>query len=247
MMTVDRRAPVPLYHQLKRALVDQIRRERLAPGARLPTEAEIEQRYRVSRTTIRQALQELVTEGVVERVQGKGTFVAVGSLSHFPVLNSFTENMRTQGHRPSRRLLESRLVDAPRAIAEALELDDPRCRYLRRLLLADDRPLGVAETWLPHSQLGDNDQLFDRATLEQCSLYELLQRPPINLVLHRGVEVIRSVLADDEQAALLACARGDPVLAIERLTYGPDERPIESTSLCFDGSRYAYWSKLSRP
>lgn len=248
MMNLDRRAPVPLYHQLKRALVHQIRSERLAPGARLPTEVEIEQRYQVSRTTIRQALQELVLEGVVERVQGRGTFVAEAPLTHLPLLTSFTDNMRAQGHRASRRVLESRVGVAPPAVAEALELPPGAlCRFLRRLLLADERAIGVAETWLPTAVLGDNDALFEPSTLESDSLYELLQRPPIGLMLQRGVEAVRSALADAAQGALLGCEPGAPVLMVDRLSFTADERPVESTRLVFDGSRYAYRSELSRP
>lgn len=248
MMTMDRRAPAPLYHQLKRALIDHIQTAGLAPGARMPTEAEIEQQHGISRTTIRQALQELVQAGVVERVQGRGTFVAAPPLIHAPLLTSFTENMQSQGQRPSHRVLESWVTAAPQAVADALELEPGApCRFIRRLLLVNDRALGVAETWLPRAVLGVADPLFDAAALAAGSLYEVLQRPPIGLVLARGAETVRAGLADDEQAALLGCSPSAPVLVVDRVSFTADERPVESTRLVFDGTRYAYRSELSRP
>lgn len=246
---VDRRAPLPLYHQLKQALVDDIERRGLTAGDRLPTEAEIERRYRVSRSTIRQALRDLVVEGVVERIQGKGTFVAGGHLTHVPLLTSFTENMRAQGHTPSRRVLESRVAVPPPGVATVLglEADGQRCRFLRRLLSADGQPVGVAETWLPVAVLGAHDDLFDPARLESGSLYDLLQSPPIGLVLHRGVETVRSGLADADHARLLGCEPGAAVLVVDRLTHTPQDRPVEATRMVFAGGRYEYRVEMFRP
>lgn len=246
---LDRDGPLPLYFQLKQAILREIRRNGLAPGDRLPTEAVIEATYGVSRSTIRQALNELVAEGVVERIQGKGTFVATPKITHVPLLTSFTENMRNQGFVPSRRVLISETREAPAEIAAKLRLHDgtKRCRFLRRQLLADDQFVGVADTWLPVAVLGAHDELFDPALLEQGSLYDLLQGPEIGLALHRGVETVTPLLADAELAALLACPEGSPVLVVDRLTYSPDERPVEATRMVFDGARYEYRVQMFKP
>jgi GntR family transcriptional regulator len=246
MSSLDRDVPTPLYYQLKQALLADIRERGLKSGDRLPSEAAIEQNYHVSRSTIRQALNELTVEGQVRRIHGKGTFVAERRIVHIPFLTSFTENMRAQGYTPTRRVESMNEIKAPPEIAESLELEDgTSCLYLRRTLLADGRPVGVAETWLPMDVLGN--QVLDAKQLEAGSLYELLQRPPISLQLHHGHEVVRSRRADPLTATLLRLATGDPVLAVERMSRTPEERVVELTRMVFAADRYEYRVQTTRP
>jgi GntR family transcriptional regulator len=245
---LDRRGPLPLYFQLKHSLLREIHDNGLGPGNRLPSEAQIESRYGVSRTTIRQALNELAVEGVIERTQGKGTFVASPNITHLPLLTSFTENMLSQGYEPSRRVLVSMVADPPEDIAYRLQLAARRrCRFLRRLLLADQEIVGLAETWLPLDILGSREELFDASRLEQGSLYDLLQGPDIKLDLHRGVEKVYPAVASNQYAAFLECSPESPVLVVDRLTYTSEQRPVEATHMVFDGSRYEYSVEMFRP
>ncbi len=245
---LDRGGPLPLYFQLREALLREIEERRLGPGDRLPTEAEIEARYGVSRSTIRQALNELAAEGVVERIQGKGTFVGTPKPRHIPLLTSFTENMISQGHRPSRRVLASSATGAPAEVAARLGIDEGTpCRFLHRLLLADEQVVGVSRTWLPEAILGGHDQLFEPDRLEAASLYEVLQAPPIGLVLARGVENITPSTADREQASLLGVDPGSPVLVVTRLTFAGDGGAIEWTYMVFAEDRYEYRVEMTRP
>lgn len=245
---LDRDAPLPLYFQLREALLRDMRERGLRPGDRLPTEAEIERRYRVSRATIRQALAELAAEGVIRRVQGLGTFVAVPKIRHVPLLTSFSELVASQGFVPSHRLLASTAADAPPEVAAELGLEgDGRCRCLRRLLLADDRVVGLAETWLPGRVVGEHEDRLERDRLGDGSLYELLQSPPFGLDLDHAVETISPSVAAQADAALLGCEVGSPVLVVRRVTFTPDDRPVESTRLLFVGDRYEYRVELLRP
>lgn len=248
MNLVDRSAPLPLYHQLKQALMGEIRGDQLRPGDQLPTEAAIEERYGVSRSTIRQALNELVLEGHVERIQGKGTFVAPKRITHLPYLTSFSENMRSQGYTPSRRVVHRRTEDPPADVAAKLETEQPgECLYLQRTLFADGEPIGVADTWLPVQVLGGSADALDVERLERFSLYGLLQAPPIELDLHHGVELITPAVADAEHARLLEMPEGTPVLVVDRVSRDAAERVVESTRMVFDGNRYAYRVEMSRP
>lgn len=247
-LAVDRSAPLPLHYQLKQALLEQIRRDRLRPGDRLPTETVIEERYGVSRSTIRQALQNLVVEGHVERIQGKGTFVAPPRITHLPYLTSFSENMRRQGYTPTRRVVDRRLETPPDDVAAQLDVDQrAECLYLRRTLLADGDAIGVADTWLPAEVLGGSADALDATRLEAASLYELLQSPPIEMDLHHGVELITPAAGAPDDAALLGLAAGSPVLVVERISRDATERVVECTRMVFDGSRYAYRVEMSRP
>ena len=244
---LDREAPLPLYAQLKDALLQEVRDGGLQPGDRFPTEAAIGDRYRVSRATVRQALADLEATGVIRRVQGLGSFVAVPKIRHVPLLTSFSELAASQGFTPSHRVLVSSVEELPADAAELGLEEGTRCRFLRRLLLADEKAVGLAETWLPLSVLGGHDDLFERDRLDEGSMYQVLQAPPIGLMLDRAVETISPGVVDAQSADLLGCDPGTPVLLIRRATFAPGGEPVESTRLVFVGERYEYEVELHRP
>ena len=245
---LDRGGPLPLYFQLREALLRDIHERGLEPGDRLPTEAELEARYGVSRSTIRQAMNELAAEGLIRRIQGKGTFVGTPRIQHVPVLTSFSELLRSQGYEPSHRLLASTVRPAPADTAEGLLLEEGTpCRYLHRLFLADDDPVGVAETWIPHELVAASDDLFEDGAIRDGSLYELLQSEAVGIDLHRALETINPGLAEETDARLLHLEPGSPLLVIKRITFTPEDRPVEWTRLLFAGGRYEYRVEMHRP
>lgn len=245
---LDREHPLPLYAQLRDALLREVREGGLEPGDRFPSEAAIRDRYRVSRATVRQALADLEARGVIRKVQGLGSFVAAPKIRHVPLLTSFTELASSQGFAPSHRVLSSSVEEAPADVANELGLaQGASCRFLRRLFLADGDAVGLAETWLPLDELVGHDDLLDRDRLDRGSMYEVLQSEPIGLVLDRAVETISPGVVDAPRAELLGCEAGTPVLLIRRLTYTPEKRAVESTRLVFVGDRYEYRVELRRP
>ena len=247
-VALDRKAPLPLYAQLRDALLKDAREGDLQPGDRFPSEAAIRERYGVSRATIRQALADLEASGVIHKVQGLGSFVSAPKIRHVPLLTSFTELAASQGFKPSHRVLSSSVEEAPAAAAGELGLDQgAACRFLRRLFLADGDPVGLAETWLPLRALGGHGDLFERERLDQGSMYAVLQSPPIGLVLDHASETISPGVVDESSAELLGCDAGTPVLLIRRLTFTPDGRAVEATRLVFVGERYEYRVDLRRP
>jgi len=246
--SLDREAPLPLYVQLRDALLREVREGGFEPGDRIPSETAIRDRYRVSRATVRQALADLEAGGVIRRVQGLGSFVAAPKIRHVPLLTSFTELASSQGFMPSHRVLSSSVEEAPADVAAELGLEEgARCRFLRRLFLADGNAVGLAETWLSLDALHGHDDLFDEERLDQGSMYEVLQSAPIGLVLDHAVETISAGVVDASSAELLDCEAGTPVLLIRRLTLTPDEHAVESTRLVFVGDRYEYHVELHRP
>lgn len=228
-------------------MLEHIRTQKLRPGDRLPTEAEIAATYAVSRATIRQSLNRLVADGHVERVQGLGSFVAKPRPVHQTLLNSFTENMRAQGYEPQRRVLRSETVQAPSEVQDQLRPRAGECQYIERLLLADDTPIGLSRTWLPVESLAGRLDLFAAAALGSSSLYELLQGPDIGMVLHSGVETVRAGLATVDEARLLAYGAGSPTLVVRRVSSSRSGRPVEWTVMTFAADRYEYRVELSRP
>jgi len=245
---LDRDAPLPLYFQLREAIQRDIRQRALKPGDRLPTEGEIERRYGVSRATIRQALADLASAGAIRRVQGLGTFVAAPKIRHIPLLTSFSELVTSQGFVPSHHTLSSTVGPVPADVAAELQVEGGApARHLERLLLADDDVVGLADTWLSHSVIGPDDQPFEPENLKQGSLYAVLQGPPLSLALDHAEETISAAVAGRNHAELLGCPVGSPILAVRRLTFTPEDRPVESTRLLFVGDRYEYRVELHRP
>lgn len=245
---LDRRAPLPLYAQLRDALLQEVHEGGLQPGDRFPSEATIRSRYHVSRATVRQALADMEASGVIQKVQGLGSFVAVPKIRHIPMLTSFSELASSQGFTPSHRVLASSVQEVPADTAGdiGLAVGTP-CRFLRRLFLADGDAVGLAETWLPLSTLNGHDDLLDSQQLDQGSMYEVLQREPIGLALDHAVETISPGVADRASAEILGCDAGTPVLLIRRHTFTPDGRAVESTRLVFVGDKYEYRVELQRP
>jgi GntR family transcriptional regulator len=245
---LDREDPLPLYAQLRNALLREVREGGLEPGDRFPSETAIRDRYRVSRATVRQALADLEAGGMIRKVQGLGSFLAAPKISHVPLLTSFTELASSQGFTPSHRVLASSVEEAPPDAASELGLEaGSRCRFLRRLFLADGDAVGLAETWLPLDVLRGHDDLLDGDRLDGGSMYEVLRSEPIGLVLDHAVETISPGVVDAQRSELLGCDAGTPVLLIRRLTFAPGDRAVESTRLVFVGDRYEYRVELHRP
>jgi len=126
--------------------------------------------------------------------------------------------------------------------AEAVE-----CQYLCRILLADDQPVGISQTWLPRDLLGDHLDLFRPAVLETGSLYDLLQGPELRLCLDHGTETIRAGRATADEAGLLECPPDGSTLIVRRATYLQSGRAVESTVMTFAADRYEYVVNLFPP
>src|SRR5579864_9174162 len=152
MPTLERSNPLPLYYQLKEVLKQQIISGHLAPHTAIPSEPELVTQYRVSRATVRQALSELVHEGLLYRQHGKGTFVCEPRIQQ-PIseLTSFTEEMRHLGKRPGGIVLVSELVRGSQTIRERLRLADAeQAIRLERLRSANGTPIAHQTTFLPY-------------------------------------------------------------------------------------------------
>ena len=217
MVSIDHQSPVPKYFQLREILLDLIENE-LAVDAPVPSERELAARYGLSRMTARQAVEHLVSEGRLYRVQGKGTFVARPKIDMPLRLTSFTEDMRARGLTPGARDLGRREVAAPAAVARELSIDTGTPIYvIERLRTADGVPMALERSHIPAHLAPD---LLDLSLVER-SLYELLAAR-YGLVLDRGEQVIEAGIADSGDAGLLGLAPGSAVLLLQRHTWaGP--------------------------
>jgi len=237
---VDDRSPLPLYYQVREA-VRQAIRERYQPGDLIPSESELQESFGVSRATIRQALQELVAEGLLQRRRGRGTFVAAPKIAEaLPRIVSFSEEMRKQGLVPSTRSVRVEAVPAPTRVVESLGLAaDERCLRLERIRCANDRPIVLLVSYLPERLGIDPREDFTG------SLYALLEGK-YGIQLGEARQVIEAAAADKPVARALEIDEGDPILIIRRGVFSRARAPVEYVEGFYRADRYRYEIRLER-
>lgn len=237
---IDRRTPVPLHEQCKGILLGRIRSGAYRAGMAIPPEQRLVEELGLSRTTVRQALAELVQLGLLMRVQGKGTFVT-GSLTHFDLreFSSFTEDMRARGLRPSGTVLSAGLVEAPDDVLDALRTANPVYK-LERVRCANGSPIGFHVSYLPRKLAIPPAELTDTA-----SLYELLARL-FHVELMAADEVLEAVNADAKLAEVMQVEVGAALLKIDRISFDPVGQPMESNVMYYRADRYKYYVRPQR-
>lgn len=208
------------------ALRFQIGEGKVAPGARLPSEADLSKALRVSRPTLREATRILAQEGLIDIRHGVGTFVAARTPHLTNALDSMlslSASIRAAGGEPNVRSLTIEQVAAPREVREALDLP-PKSEVVRisRVRLMDDRPLGFALEYLP---LGAPITLAALQRFNGSSLYAFLINI-LDLKLLRSEMAVTAVTANARQSRLLGVKAGAPLLLMRELHYGKADRRI---------------------
>jgi GntR family transcriptional regulator len=210
-----------------------------AEGDRLPSERVLSVEWGVARMTLRRVLDELVTEGLVVRQQGRGTFVARPRMARHLSMNSFTEEMGNQGRVPSSRILEFRQIRAGVRQARQLRLPvgDPIVKFTR-LRLADGDPIGV-ETTCVSAALVPGLQESDL----YGSWYGLLANKYSIGILH-GTSMIEPALLSERDASALGTTAGKPAFRIETQTFGPTGNVVDFEVDVYRGDRYRLTADL---
>lgn len=242
---VDSLSVVPKYYQLKDILLRKIEDGVWKPKEAIPAERDLEETYRVSRTTVRKALDILVTKGYLYREHGRGTFVAFPRLQQsLHSLSSFTEDMCLRGLEPGQKIFAVEWVVPSRRVFQALQMDDPSENVLRiyRLRLANAVPIGIHESYI-HIQ---TETHITEETLQQHkSLYELLGES-FGITVVEADETIKATIADEVEAKLLAIEIGSPLLKIERTAWAQNRQPVEFVSMLYRADWYSYYVRLSK-
>jgi len=243
-LEINRYDRVPLYCQLKAVILERIENGELQPNDPLPSEKELMEQYGLSRTTVRQAISELVREGYIYRLRGKGTFVSRPKMQHgLRRLTSFSEDMRSRGLRPGAQVLEFGRVKPSRKVAGHLELTgDEEVYKIVRLRFADDEPVGLQESYV-RLEAG---KVIRRDDVEgEGSLYDLLESR-FHIQLNEADETVEATLADAREAGLLGIKKGSPLLLRERVTYALGGRPVEFVKTLYRADRYKYLVHVTR-
>lgn len=231
--------PKPKHAQL-RDILRRMAEQELPPGSPIPSERDLAQRYGVSRITVRAAVGQLVTEGLLTRAKGRGTFTARRRMDVQLYLESFTDDMRRRGLTPATEVLARTEQVPPPEAAAALGLPpgEPACRLVR-LRLADGVPLAVERGWYnPRVVPG-----LDRHDLD-TSLYTLIA-DTYGVQLDHARQTVWAEGADPATAKLLGIRPGGSVLVFRRVSSSRG-RPVEDMTSWYRGDLYQVTMQLDR-
>ena len=243
---IDRTSPLPLYHQLKQWLTEQIASGALAVGAQLPGEHELCEQFGVSRGVVRQALAELRYEGSIDRERGRGTFVSVpktleGLLSG---LGGLADDAAGRRQLLESTVLELREIPASEPVARSLALDPGDSVFeLQRLRRVEGEPRVVVVSYLPAALFPG---LLGEDLNGRASLYQLL-RQEYGLLIISSARRVEATVADSREATLLGIRRGDPLLVLRSVGFTVGNRPFEYFVAHHRGDRSAFDVLLTGP
>lgn len=234
------RAGTVAKHEQLRSRLAEMCRTSLAPGDALPSERQLCELYGVSRTTVRDAVGQLVTEGMLVRIHGKGTFVAEPHVRSQLHLASFHEDMRRLGLTPTTVVLLAETATPPPLTQVNLGLRSrDKALHLRRLRLADNAPISVDDAWYNLVELPGLDELDLQASLYQ-TLEEHYGKP-----VDRAEQTVRAAEADDLVATVLGIRPGSPILKFDRVAYH-QQTPLEHAQSWYRSDRYELQMSLTQ-
>jgi GntR family transcriptional regulator len=241
----------PLYQQIKSLLVAGLQAGEWQPGQSIPSEMDLAARFKVSQGTVRKAIDEMATDNLLVRRQGKGTFVATHAEAgtQYRFLRLAPDDGTAPGLQ--RRLLDCRRMRAPAEVARLLALTAGEAAVqVRRLLLAPGdqgqggqaQPVVLDDIWLPGN-------LFKGLTTERLAawrgaMYRLFEAE-FSVRMIRAEEKLRAVAAGGEDAALLGVVAGTPLLSVERLSFTYGDQPVELRRGLYHTHAHHYRNELN--
>jgi GntR family transcriptional regulator len=233
----------PLYQQIKALMVRDLQAGTWRPGEAIPSETELAARFKVSQGTVRKAIDELATENLLVRRQGKGTFVATHAeqTTQYRFLRLQPDDGQAGG--TQRQFIDCRRLRAPADVARALGLrSGDAAIQIKRVLSLRGVPVVFDEIWLPAAP-------FKGLTAERLSgyrgpMYGLFESE-FGVRMIRAEEKIRAVSAEGQAAELLAVSPGRPLLLVERLSLTYGDKPVELRRGLYNTASHHYRNELS--
>lgn len=240
MSFIDKNSRTPLYLQLMNILIDKIE-NKLEEDTQIPSEREICEVYDVSRTTVRQAMDELEKEGYIYKIHGKGTFVSPKRMNQdLSAFYSFTEEMKKLGKEPSSEVTGFEVVQAGEHISDMFKKGNEDLLYkISRIRKADGIHMMYETTYIPY----DRFKGITREKLENKPLYDILSKE-YNVRISSAEEYFRPILTNKIESVYLDIKEGSPSLKIERFTYEKGE-VIEYTVSVARGDKFKYRVRLN--
>jgi GntR family transcriptional regulator len=229
----------PKYYKVKRHLLTLI--APLPPGSSVPTERELAEQLAISRTTVRQALMDLVAEGRLTRRQGAGTFTAEPKVIWPLQMASFTQQAASNGFTALTQLISAERIRAVDEVAEYLDLKEGEPVFrIERLRIANGTPMAVETSHLSSARFPN---LTRHVRSQPESLYALLSKH-YDVVPVRAEERIATAPATPREASLLGTETGAPMLVLGRHSLDSAGAPVEWVTSCYRGDRVAFVASL---
>jgi GntR family transcriptional regulator len=232
---------VPLYFQLKEIIEKKIDSGEWKPGDKIPSENDLQASYDVSRNTAQKALNELVSEGLLERKQGKGTFVSKPKIDQsLTSFYSFSKVMSNKGMSPKDIILKLDVKKVNYKFAKELHIETgEEIVTLQRVRTANGEPIIFETSYIP-SVLVPGLSVID---LENDSLYDLLEKK-YGITVSKAIETFEPVLTREEESMYLDIETGSPSLLLDRTAYDPSGRPVEFCRSIVRGDRCRFYTEL---
>jgi len=224
-IAVDHDKPIPYHTQVYEALEKMITGKQLRAADRLPGEPKLCLIFGVSRPVIRQALDQLLRDGLIVRVMGKGTFVTEPKIREGLIgsLTGFHEDMVKQGYFPTSKTLKQMLITATEKIAAHLEINvGANVIEIRRVRYVNNIPIQLVTTYLPEMLCPS----ALHADFTHQSLYAYLSAT-CGIDIASGKRNIQAVLANKEEAKLLEIPLGAPLILLDSVSYDETGSPLE--------------------
>jgi GntR family transcriptional regulator len=242
--TIDPFTAVPKYFQLASILRQKIDEGEWAPRSAIPSERQLEGLYHLSRTTIREAIDQLVQQGYLYREHGRGTFVSPQKLQKgWMELTSFSEDLLKRGMQPGQIILTlETLVPSPKVLQRLELAPGSLVTRIERVRLGNDIPIGLQTSYLA---LPDGQSIAREELERSGSLYRILSER-FHLYPTEADETLEVTVASPEEARLLGVGIGAPLLLSERVTFSQERRPIEFVKILYRGDKYRYFTHLKR-
>ncbi|SDP77993.1 GntR family transcriptional regulator [Halobacillus aidingensis] len=233
----------PLYRRIAQQIKEEIQSGIWKEGEAIPTEMHLSKRYEASRVTVRQAIKGLVEEGLLEKVQGSGTYVKEQKIEHniFELL-SFTEEMRRLNKEPVNKVLHFELKEAEDHVKRMLQLaDGEKVFYVRRQRLVDDIPYVVEDTYLPVS-------MFPNLSygIMTGSKYDYIEKE-VGMKIKDSFQEVIPVLPSTDIAEALTVEESMPILKIQSYSVFVDGTIFEYSENHFKSDEYKFTLRASRP
>lgn len=231
---------IPIYYQLEVEIKELIKE--LNPGDPIHSEREFSEKYGISRMTVRQAINNLVAEGVLVRKRGKGTFVAAPKVEQeLSGMTSFSEDMKKRGLTPQTKILDFKKIASTMNIASNLNIQEGDMVYeVTRLRIADDIPMALETSYIPVQLIiGLQEEIL------HASFYEYVEKT-LNLKISHASQTLQSTLSKLEESVSLGIEEGAPVLLMERFGYLENGIPFEYVKSIYRGDRYKFVIDMKR-
>lgn len=226
----------PVYIQIHNQIKKDIEAGKWKIGEKIPSERELAENFSVSRMTLRQAIQTLVDEGILERKIGSGTFVARKKVQEkMSGITSFTEITEAQGKVPTSKTVSYLITIPSLSESEKLNLDDnQKVLRMERIRFADDVPICFEVATVPLELVKDYDK-----TQITLSLYRTLEEN--GLIIGHAQQTVSAMLASERIADFLQLKKGDAILRLRQVSFLQDGSPFEYVRTQYAGDRYEFY------